>query len=136
MALPFNGDFLLLETSLDEKPEGKAASHLQVTNCFSCISSRSPERGCLVPDGNMHRMAPALIWGDLMGGLCYLDHHVAPGQPSLPPQPGETALSLPSTAHTAGTTLSPPFILAKAGSRHREATQAGPKHTVDLVPVN
>ena len=57
MALPFNGDFLLLETSLDEKPEGKAASHLQAANCFSCVSSRSPERGRLVPGGNVHSMA-------------------------------------------------------------------------------
>lgn len=68
MALPFNGDFLLLETSLDKKLEGKAASHLQVANCFSCILSRSPERGRLVPDGNVHSMAPPLIWGDLVGG--------------------------------------------------------------------
>lgn len=81
MALPFNGDFLLLETSLDEKPEGKAASHLQVTNCFSCISSRSPERGCLVPDGNMHCMAPALIWSDLVGGSVPLAIMLHPGSP-------------------------------------------------------
>lgn len=57
MALPFNGDFLLLETSSDKKAEGKAASHLQVANCFSAVRL-AIQHGHLVPGGNMHIMDP------------------------------------------------------------------------------
>lgn len=57
MALPFNGDFLLLETSSDEKAEGKAASHLQVVNCFSAVRL-AIQRGHLAPGGNTHIMDP------------------------------------------------------------------------------
>lgn len=141
MALPFNGDFLLLETSLDKKPEGKAASHLQVANCFSCISSRSPEHGCLVPGGNRHSMTPPWIWGDLVRDsvpLAVTLHPMgnAPGSPPHLHNLGNQPLPPPSTARAAGTALSPPFVLAKAGSRHRAATQASPKHTGDSASVN
>lgn len=58
MALPFNGDFLLLESSPGEQPEGKAASHLQSLIVFSRGSSHSLERGRLIPGGNKHSKPP------------------------------------------------------------------------------
>lgn len=91
MALSFNRDFLLLETSLGEKPEGKAASHLQAANCFSCISSRSPERGRLVPGGNVHSTGPPQFGVTWWGALSPWPSPCAPWGTHLAVLPASTA---------------------------------------------
>lgn len=86
MALPFNGDFLLLESSPGEQPGGEGCLSPPITNCFSCGLSHSPEHGRLIPGGNKHSITPPKFGVTWRGGLT-CGHHIAPhGEHAGPPQ--------------------------------------------------
>lgn len=85
MALPFNGDFLLLESSPGEQPEGKAASHLQSLIVFLVLRLTVRSVGVSFQVGT-NTAQPPQTWGEPVGGLWPHGQHVAPhgehtGQP-------------------------------------------------------